>query len=1011
MPSATFQTPEYERNVITIPVSLSESVESISPTDFDILSIDPTEDLSGDGIYISDFECIGSNSSWKFIVRVALGYKGVFSIRLSGNLTTVAAPTLITVSSSPTLLVPYNTIEPEVVNFDVPKMLDDTFNYFHIDFRDPCVGLLQGSFEYGGTVTDPGMPILEAADTDQRPTEDDSPDWMPYNDNTQPRKFFRIVFDFRITDTNPIEAPKGSLNVMLKDGECYSVDYDDISPIAPDLPSSVSFTQNQQFSYTYNWELPDGVTISGASVAVGETLPTGISITHTNHSVSIQGTATTIGDTSITLTVSFSDNSDDFTHSITINVLAQTQSQSRSDTGRDKDKERTGARQTQSAVPSLTMNDPTLYIGETFDVTGTITGNPIRVYVEGLLRRWTYTYENGTLHVLTDNGDNVSVVESGIWKVVMVYIPTGSSDETEISTDVNWQTIHRVPVISNPGDQTFYLNRGIGLKIDIANTPSGSTLKGLLAKMSFRNVIDGVMLTGFPDRLVSQSEGRMIKVDTSNSGGDDEALFGFTVVESSGILPPVITVDDVFNSLHTDNPLGAGIQYDDVNDEVLVLDGSEDALFLYSIDGSFIKRIELHEDNSKSNGVTIDTVNDEILVGNNSSIPNSGEGWYRYERDGTYIGSVINTGLPRGIREMSFDSENERVLLIEPGPRWRAYDLEGNLIHTRTTTGSGSSPNGIAYKPDSDTILIGDVTGGQFGWYEYEQDGTYIRRVRWVYAQRNDLFGSDSPLNSTISSIAYDTTRQEVLVLDTADDGWYRYALGAKRYLHVSNGNPQGIAFDSVNGEVLVVDNVDESWYRYNPDGTYLGTRSLHANNNNSIGITFDSVNGEVLVLNASGGLWYRYNPDGTYLGTRSLHANNDHSRGITFDSVNGEVLTVDMSDDLVYRYNPDGTYLGVIPVANETFHGISYNPISREFISVILGYVPSVSISERFSDRVFYRYQSNGTFIGTRDLHYENVLAVGATFDSSNAEYLVVDGQGFWFRYDPVEEITDESI
>ena len=412
MPTATFGTPSYDLNVISIVVTLSESVEGISATDFDI------QQVSGDGIYQSNSELIGSGTAWTWRKRVADGHKGVFSIELTGRVRTTATPALSTATSSQRLLVPYNTTAPEIVDAAVPDVVVAGENFVYFDFDQVCTGLRQGSFDYAGTVDDPNMPILEAANTTTRPAADSS-DWMPYNDNTQPRQFFRIKFTF----SDP--PPAGNLNVSLKEGECFSVDAQQISPIPPSIPDRLDFTRDQAATFTYDWALPIGVTISSATTA--DTLPAGITITHTDSSVTIGGTGTAIFDGDIDLVVSFSDSSPNYTKTITLEVNPPAASQQNGAMGQ-------GATGQQGTVPTLTMADVVIYRNEDFNVSGTINGTYTKVYVEGLLRNWRYDDSTtGTIRMLGDAAD-VETVEQGVWDVIIEYLHTPGMD-TPLSFD------------------------------------------------------------------------------------------------------------------------------------------------------------------------------------------------------------------------------------------------------------------------------------------------------------------------------------------------------------------------------------------------------------------------------------------------------------------------------------------------------------------------------------------------------------------------------------------------
>ena len=212
-------------NEIRIPVVLSASVESVSPTDFEIRQV------SGDGIYASVFEVVGSGTDWTFIARIAPEQRGIFSLRLFGNVRTTASPTTVSDTSSATLLIPYNTTLPDVVDGDVSSVLSaGNNNFIYFDMDQLCVGLRQQSFDYGGIVNDPNMPILEAADN---AAAADASEYVAYNDNTLPRKFYRIRFNFE----DP--PPQGALNARIQENEYLSLDTFDVQRIDPSIPLSL----------------------------------------------------------------------------------------------------------------------------------------------------------------------------------------------------------------------------------------------------------------------------------------------------------------------------------------------------------------------------------------------------------------------------------------------------------------------------------------------------------------------------------------------------------------------------------------------------------------------------------------------------------------------------------------------------------------------------------------------------------------------------------------------------
>ena len=177
-------------NEIRIPVTLSEGVHAVSRADLKI------EHVSGDEIYGAAFSVLGSGGTqWSVVVNIPPKKEGIFSISVSGTVRTEASPGTVTTTSSAILLVQYNTNLPEVVGGDVSSVLTaGNNNFIYFDMDQVCVGLRQQSFDYGGIVDDASMSTLEAADAETRPAENAS-DWEAYNDNTLPRKFYRIRFD------------------------------------------------------------------------------------------------------------------------------------------------------------------------------------------------------------------------------------------------------------------------------------------------------------------------------------------------------------------------------------------------------------------------------------------------------------------------------------------------------------------------------------------------------------------------------------------------------------------------------------------------------------------------------------------------------------------------------------------------------------------------------------------------------------------------------------------------
>ena len=929
--TASFGALTYDLNKVTIPFTTSEDLVSISPTDFRILQ------TSGNGIYESDFECIGSGIDWKLLVTIPLGYKGVLSIELFGNVITTANPNIHDAPSSPILLIPYNTTEPDIEKFDIPDNIASGENYIYIDFDQLCIGLRQRSFEYGGTVDDPNMPILQAANTSARPSAN-STDWEDYNDNTQPRMYFRIKFTF------PDPPPIGHLNAILKDYECFSVDMDDVSPIAPDIPDAIAFNQNQQFSYTYNWQLPNGVTIIEADIMTG-TLPAGITISHTDNSISIGGNPTVSGNISVIIEVLFSDSSPNYTKTISINVAAESQSQSR---GRGvRGKEQSSARQ--SADPALNMPDAVIYLGEDFTVSGTIVGNPINVYVEGLLRNWTYNSDSGALDIM-GSADDVEIEESGVWKVFM----------DSVEDEVNWTAIKRPPVITNPGTKTAYLNHAMRIPISITQLPAGVTLKGLLASMFFENYAEGSDLLGAPDRVVTSAENRMIRVDASTSGGDDEEEFKLIVVDETpagmsdviatpGVGQATFTWDAVTNAesyAYRIGEIGEWIDVGNVTTHIIEgLSNGVSYMIYWRINSVWISdpistevelsnmigHIDLHADNTGAEDLTIIPEDEKILVLNDVD---GLKGWFIYGIDGSTDYQSISFSL---------------------------------TPHTDFVSGA-------VFNPDTEELVT--LKGTPFQLDRFSRSGTY-----------NGAIPLSSPHSTTsVKGLAYDTVNNEYLVVDRNPAIWHRYnSFGTRigqRILHSSTNNPGGITFDTTNEEVLI--NQGLGWHRYELDGTFLGIVATSQTISFPNSTCFDPRDNTVLVVDALADNIVRFELNGDFVETIEPYLVNESPEAVIFDSIENHFYVPDVGIDKMFRYNSDfsNTPEGFrfLNLENATPSGIVYIPV-----------LDQVWVTDSQDDD-FYMYETNGDFIDNVSLNSQNRLSAAACYHNTSREVLVAD-------------------
>ena len=325
--------------------------------------------------------------------------------------------------------------------------------------------------------------------------------------------------------------------------------------------TNLTFTQGVIFNQTYKIKASQHVSgsISG--------LPDGISGDIRNNIIRIRGIANTISSGELTIII------DGINYTRPWTVIAA-------------DREiRTRGVPRQTRQSSFNMDDAVLYINEDFDVTGTYSGNPTNIYVEGLLRNWTYTWGSGTIHVLGD-ADDVTRIETGIWKIII--------DGVEYMA--NWRVGERAPVITNPGTQVFNADEEIDLDIDISGEPSGLSMEGLQAKMFYERIDGGIGLRGSPDRAITPSENREIIINASTSGGTDTESFDFSVLGA-----PITSFD-----LPSENDSANGISVD--SEFVYVSQRDGDSLIIYKYDiltGNFVETITWNTTNTPDKGLKI----------------------------------------------------------------------------------------------------------------------------------------------------------------------------------------------------------------------------------------------------------------------------------------------------------------------------------------------------------------------------------------------------------------------
>ena len=208
-----------------------------------------------------------------------------------------------------------------------------------------------------------------------------------------------------------------------------------------------------------------------------------------------------------------------------------------------REEERTAQQQGQSnIIPTLDMDDITIYRNEGFSERGVISGEYTKLYVEGFLRGWYYNDSvKGQLDIIGDAVDTDNV-ENGILEVIVEYLTQGQ--KTEVSYEVGYSVVERPPIIINPGTIKFYKDVPANLLVEIQRNPSAVSASGLLAKLNYSLFFDELERTychifGDPNREVLLSENRRININALTSGGIDEESFLFEISDSS---PPSVSL-------------------------------------------------------------------------------------------------------------------------------------------------------------------------------------------------------------------------------------------------------------------------------------------------------------------------------------------------------------------------------------------------------------------------------------------------------------------------------------
>ena len=200
-----------EIDIISVPLTLGNNIESLDVSDFEILNVD---------VLRSYME--GEDNNYKLFITPEIEQIGILSINAIGRVYRDDSSGYLDMQtlSSDTLSVPFNTVEPKIISrLSPPVMLPGTHSVY-LDLNRDVVGLTpQGILITGADV---GSPKIFAAPTPISPnpifpvgTRPFPEEYREYSNTDIPRRYYRIDFDF------PNPPPLGNLNIDLVEGSVF----------------------------------------------------------------------------------------------------------------------------------------------------------------------------------------------------------------------------------------------------------------------------------------------------------------------------------------------------------------------------------------------------------------------------------------------------------------------------------------------------------------------------------------------------------------------------------------------------------------------------------------------------------------------------------------------------------------------------------------------------------------------------------------------------------------------
>ena len=274
--NTTFGTLIYEFNRVTVPITTSESVNWLRPTNFMM------EYVTGDDLTTSTLHIEGSGTSYSLIIEVPIGLQGVFAISPTGKVlkNDLTYDTL----TGDHELITFSFIEP-VAHFVIPKILKAGINIIRYPWNTFVRGLSIDDFGYVGI--NPGTPQLYRANnlvTEPPSTYPiNTTDWtLVAAPHTEPARFHILVFDI------PANQLPGTLDLYLKEGAVESVPTFDAGVVILGDATTLG-TQGVAFTEEYR------IFNRGTDVPTISGFPPNTTTTFVDDVLSINFTSTVIG--------------------------------------------------------------------------------------------------------------------------------------------------------------------------------------------------------------------------------------------------------------------------------------------------------------------------------------------------------------------------------------------------------------------------------------------------------------------------------------------------------------------------------------------------------------------------------------------------------------------------------------------------------------------------------------------------------------------------------------------